>query len=216
MITDRKRTTKIALTVGVLLLIMWGILGAGASIAWFKDETPIVENVFNFAEFDLDVQYRNSEMTSYAPIKTDTNVFLDGALYEPGYTQVVYLKIRNNGDINMKYKLSIDARSVITATSVLGNEIYLPNYLRYGVVFSDSETMLDREIAKSSAGRDMAELKLNAFSQYDDVIVAPGQERYIALIVYMPTSVGNAANYRGDTAPAVDLGLTVYAEQVKN
>lgn len=215
--TNRKNiTNKIALTVGILLLVVWSILGTGASLAWFKDETPAIENVFNFAEFDLDVQYKNSDMSEYEPLQMETNVFPDDALYEPGYTQVVYLKIKNNGGIDMKYKLAVDVRSVTTATSVLGNEIYLPNYLKYGVVFADSETMLDREISQQSAVRDMAELKLNSFTEYDSVIVAPTKERYAALIVYMPTTVGNVANYQGTTAPAVNMGLTIYAEQVKS
>lgn len=215
--TNRKNiTNKIALTVGILLLVVWSILGTGASLAWFKDETPAIENVFNFAKFDLDVQYKNSDMSEYEPLQMETNVFPDDALYEPGYTQVVYLKIKNNGGIDMKYKLAVDVRSVTTATSVLGNEIYLPNYLKYGVVFADSETMLDREISQQSAVRDMAELKLNSFTEYDSVIVAPTKERYAALIVYMPTTVGNVANYQGTTAPDVNMGLTIYAEQVKS
>lgn len=206
-------TTKIALTIGVLLLIAWSILGTGASLAWFSDESPVVKNVFNFAEFDLEVDYRNSEMTDYAPLEMDTNVFLDNALYEPGYTQVVYLKVKNNSTIEMNYKLSVDVRSVTTAISVLGNEIYLPNYLRYGVLFADSETELDRELARTNAVRDMAELRFNSFSEWDSVTMQPEQERYVALVVYMPESVGNVANYFGNTVPTVEMGLTVYAQQ---
>ena len=39
---------------------------------------------------------------------------------------------------------------------------------------------------------------------------------YAALIIYMPEEVGNVANYRGDTVPEVELGITVKAEQIKN
>ena len=155
-------------------------------------------------------------MTDYAPLETQTNVFLEDALYEPGYTQVVYLKVTNNGSVNMKYKLAIDSRSVTTAISVLGNEIYLPNHLKYGALFADSETMLNRQIAQDNAVINMAELRLNSFTKYDSIVVAPGQERYIALVVYMPTEVDNVANYRGATAPAVNMGLTIYAEQATN
>jgi hypothetical protein len=31
----------------------------------------------------------------------------------------------------------------------------------------------------------------------------------------MPEEVGNVANYRGDTVPEVDLGITVKADQIK-
>ena len=212
--TNRKKlTTKIALTVGVLLLIVWSILGTSASLAWFSDESPVMENIFNFAEFDLEVQYRNRDMTEYAPLEMESNVFLDDALYEPGYSQVVYLKVINKGTVAMKYKVSVDVRNVTAGTSVLGNPIYLPNYLRYGVIFADAETILDREIAQQKATEDMADLDLNHFT--DSITVAPEGERYVALIVVMPTDVGNAANYRGDIIPTIDIGLTVFAEQVK-
>ena len=39
--------------------------------------------------------------------------------------------------------------------------------------------------------------------------------RVAALIVRMPEEVGNVANYRGDTVPEVDLGITVKADQIK-
>ena len=208
--------TKIALITSVVLIVVLSLFGTSASIAWFKDETPAVENVFNFSKFDIKVEYKNSAMTDYAPLETQTNVFLEDALYEPGYTQVVYLKVTNNGSVNMKYKLAIDSRSVTTAISVLGNEIYLPNHLKYGALFADSETMLNRQIAQDNAVINMAELRLNPFTKYDSIVVAPGQERYIALVVYMPTEVDNVANYRGATAPAVNMGLTIYAEQATN
>lgn len=154
-------------------------------------------------------------MITYKPLEIDSNVFLEDALYEPGYTQVVYLKVKNNGTVNLKYKLSVDVQNYTPARGVLGNDIYLPDYLKYGAVFADSESVLDRELAQSYATKDMAELQFNSFTEYDNVTVGAKNERYIALIVFMPNTVGNAANYRGNTAPTVNLGLTVYAEQTK-
>lgn len=212
---NKRLTTKIALTIGVLLLILWSILGTGASLAWFKDDSPPIKNVFNFAEFDLALSYKNDIVTEYTPVELDTNIFGDEAIYEPNYTQVVYLKVTNNGTVDMRYRLSIDVRSVITAPGVLGNEIYLPNYLRYGVIFGNSEADLTRELAQAHSVKEMADLRFNIFSEWDEVTVAAGESRYVALIVHMPSGVGNEANYRGDTAPSVDLGITVYAEQIK-
>ncbi len=209
-------TAKIALVVGVVLLLAWTVLGTGASLAWYTDETPPIVNVIDFAEFDLDVYYKNHNMDDYEEIKIDTNIFGDDALYEPNYTQLVHLKVKNNGTTDMKYRIAIDVRGVTLAESVLGNEIYLPNYLRFGVAFSNSEAALDRTLAQDNAVEEMATLRFNHFSEWDSVVVAPGEERYIALVVHMPKTVGNAANYRGDTAPDVNLGITVYAEQLKS
>ena len=40
-----------------------------------------------------------------------------------------------------------------------------------------------------------------------------GKEEYAALVVTMPTAVGNEANYRGTTKPSVELGIKVLASQ---
>ena len=61
----RKYSARVALIVGVVLLALWSVLGTGTSIAWFRDETETVRNVFNFAVFDLDVEYRNHYMDDY-------------------------------------------------------------------------------------------------------------------------------------------------------
>lgn len=211
-----KRMPKFALALSIALLTIWAFMGTGASLAWFTDETPEIVNVFNVAEFDLAVSYKNDVATTYTPMEIDSAVFNEEALYEPGYTQVVYLKVKNNGTLDMDYKLSVDVRSVKTAIGVLGNEIYLPNYLQYGVLFGADEATLTRELARDGAVKEMAELALNDFSQWDTVTLTPGAERIVALVVYMPEEVGNAANHRGTTPPRVELGLTVYAEQHVN
>lgn len=215
-VLNGKTTTKIALAIGLAILVLWSLLGTGASLAWFYDETEVIKNVFNFAEFDLEVEYKNDVVTDYTPLELGTKVFNDEALYEPGYTQVVYLKVKNASTIDMQYKIAVDLRSVITAKNVYGGDIYLPNYLKYGVIFGASEADLDREIAVANAPSDLAELALNSYSEWDGVIMPPEGERYVALIVYMPSDVDNEANCRDDHLPSVELGLTVYAQQTTN
>ena len=207
------KTTKVALAIGILIMVLWSVLGTGTSLAWFQDESEAVKNVFNFAVFDLDVEYKNDWMTDYDKLELDSNVFGDEALYEPGYTQVVYLRVNNLSTVDMRYKLSVDLRSVRTAKNIYGADIYLPNYLRYGVVFADSETMLERDVARIVADRDMSELKLNSYSEWDNVTMSVDDVRYVAIVVYMPEEVDNIANYRDDHAPSVEMGLTIYAEQ---
>ena len=209
-------TAKIALSLGLVMLVMWCIFGAGTSLAWYMDETPVVKNVFSFAEFDIEVEYKNDIVTEYSPVESDTKIFNNGALYEPGYTQVVYLKVKNLSTIDVEYKLAVDLRSVVTAKNVYGSEIYLPEHLRYGVLFGAEEAVLDRELAQLNAPRELAELKLNMYSEWDEVIMPPDSERYVAIIVYMPEEVGNEANCRDDHLPECELGITVYAQQTMN
>lgn len=214
--------TKLALAFSVCLFLFWIALGTNATLAWFSDTTELVKNTFVFGNLDLDVSYKNAGMTDYAPMNSNSKVFgEEEALYEPGYTQMVWLKIENKGDIPFDYKLSVDVNDYTESTNVSGNKFILPPYLRYGVIFEDSEAALDRRLAQASAGLDMgrynydqANLPLNIYS---DIVrgVGVGEIRYAAVIVYMPETVGNRANHSPDApVPMVDLGLTVLAQQV--
>lgn len=211
-----KESYKKALTLSVCLMMMWAILGTGTTIAWFTDVTPVQQNTFVIGEMDLKVSYKN-ENGIYQEIQEDTKVFDENALYEPGYVQVVRMKVENQGDIPFEYKFSVDVNDVTVGKSVLGNDIYLPNYLVYGVLFGDSEAELDREIANALATRDFAAITgnypLNTYSKIDDVVLKPEDVRYVTLIVRMPDEVGNQANARGNVVPTVLLGLTVTASQ---
>ena len=216
MTVRKKSYTKIALTLSFCLLMIWALLGTGTTIAWFTDTSETQKNTFFIGDLDLVVSHKLEDGT-YDEIKSDTKVFDDEALYEPGYVQVVYLKVENKGDVPFEYQLSVDVNDVTVAKSVLGNDIYLPNYLKYGVLFGADEAQLTRDTAKLIAEKDFPEktmnFPLNVYSEKDSVVLRPDDERYIALIVRMPEIVGNAANYRGVIVPRVDLGITVKASQ---
>lgn len=209
--------TKKAMVLSVCLLALWAILGTGTTLAWFTDTTPTTKNTFTIGELDLDVFYKNDLLTDYEPVESDTSVFNDQARYEPGYTQVVYLHVVNAGELDFDYKVSVDRYSYVDSVNVLGGTLHLPQYLRIGVMFGDDEAKLTREVAQALADKDTMEvLLLNQYSKTDTKTVPAGGERYVALIVFMPDTVGNEANYQtGAKIPTVELGLTVYAQQAK-
>lgn len=212
----KKIATKLALAFSVCLFILWGILGAGSTLSWFVDSAPGIKNNFIVPELDLKVSYKNDVVTEYTVIESDTKVFSDRALYEPGYTQVVYLKVENAGEVDFTYKISVNVSNYVDSINVYGQKLHLPNYLRFGVLFGAEEAELTRQLAQSSAEEEMDQLssKLNTYAKVDDVVVKAGQTRYIALVVYMPEEVGNEANFRSDVgAPVVELGITLYAQQ---
>ena len=180
------------------------------------DSAPGIKNNFIVPELDLKVSYKNDVVTEYTVIESDTKVFSDRALYEPGYTQVVYLKVENAGEVDFTYKISVNVSNYVDSINVYGQKLHLPNYLRFGVLFGAEEAELTRQLAQSSAEEEMDQLssKLNTYAKVDDVVVKAGQTRYIALVVYMPEEVGNEANFRSDVgAPVVELGITLYAQQ---
>ncbi len=212
----KKKWRKAALALSACLFVLWWALGTGATLAWFSD-TDQVRNEFQIGLIDLEVSYKNDIEPEYTTLQGATKAFNDEALYEPGYTQVVYLRIENNGDVDFNYKIAVTVEGFDIGKSVLGNDIYLPNYLRYGVVFGQTEAEVqqlvkDRLTSKSHAPNEWG--ALGTWSKVSPYTFAADEEpHYAALIVYMPEEVGDAANYRGVPEPRVELGITVFAQQ---
>jgi hypothetical protein len=183
-----------------------------------------VRNEFQIGLLDLDVWYKTDIEAEYnLKLQDASEVFDDEALYEPGYTQVVYLKIDNNGDVDFNYKLAVTVENFTNGQNALGDAIYLPDYLLYGVVFAESEAELRQLVKDRLNARSHATNTWNAPGTWSTVspythkvekkLIDPEYAHFAALIVYMPEDVGNVANYVGMTAPKVELGITVFAQQ---
>ncbi len=216
MLKNRKRYNRIAFVISLALLMVWSVLGTGTSIAWFADKSNEIRNEFFIGNLDLELKYKN-ELGEYEEVTSQTQLFNNNALYEPGYVQVVYLKVKNIGNVPFEYRLAIDVNNANIAKNRWGNDIYLPDFLKYGVIFGSSEAQLMRDTAeilsKLNFPEETGNYPLNTYSQKDDVTLNRNSERYIAIIVRMPNEVGNAANYVGNVSPWVDLGVVVTASQ---
>ena len=210
----KKRIYKqIALALSLCALIVWCILGTGASLAWFTDTSPEINNIFHFAEFDLVVSHRLTD-GKWEEVDSQTKIFDEEALYEPGYVQVVYLKVENKGTIPFEFYTAVNVNGCIEATNVFGQRFMLQDYLKFGVTTADSEDAMKNSVPDRNAAVKLADMPLHNYDT-ETAVLEPGATKYIALIVRMPEEVGNVANYRGDIVPEVDLGITVKADQIK-
>ena len=203
---------RIALALTLCLLILWGILGTGASLAWFADTSPEINNIFHVADFDLVVSHRLTD-GKWEEVDGQTKIFDEKALYEPGYIQVVYLQVKNNGSVPFKFYTAINVNDCDVATNLFGQQFFLQDYLKFGLATADSEETMKNSIPTREKAVQIADMPLHNYDT-ETAILAPGATKYIALIVRMPEEVGNVANYRGDDVPKVELGVTVKADQI--
>ena len=210
--TKKKSYKRIALALGLCALVVWAVLGTGASLAWFSDTSPEINNIFHFADFDLEVSHRLTD-GKWESIDGKTDVFDDEALYEPGYVQVVYLKVENKGTVPFKFSTAVNVNGCIVATNAFGQEFMLQDYLKFGITITDSEDAMKNSVPNREKAVEIANMPLKNYAT-ETAELAPGATEYIALIVRMPEEVGNVANYRGDTVPKVELGIIVKADQI--
>ena len=212
-----RQLRKNALAMSCLLLALWLFLGTATSMAWLTDTTEVKRNSFQIGEMKLEVEYRRPEMDDYVEMDESSKLFRDDALYEPGYTQVVYLKIKNGGNVPFDYQITVRDFEYVDSVSVNGTPLHLPDHLKFGLITADSQPELERKTAQAIAEKEM-EAYCHGLGEYsktvtDDPLTEDSAPRYAALIVFMPEETGNEANYRGETVPRVSLGVTVYAQQ---
>lgn len=200
---------KITWVLSLVALILWSILGTGTSLAWFTDTTPQLKNVFNFADFEVLAEYRLAD-GSYDDMDGETAVFDESALFEPGYTQVVRLRVTNVGEVPFDFLTAVILRSYVPGTNVFGQSFTLQDHLRFGLVAGDEATV-DAAVATRESAAALATQRLNTY--HDPIPLQAGKTAYVALVVHMPTQVGNVANYRGTPIPEVKLGISVTATQ---
>ena len=148
-------------------------------------------------------------------VDSQTKLFDEEALFEPGYAQVVYLKIVNNGDREFKFDTTVTVTGYTQATNVFGEKFKLQEYLRFGMITATTVQQMKNSIPDRDAAAQIATLELDQETS-ESMILQPNGEAYVALVVRLPEAVGNVANYRGDTQPKVELGIIVNAQQVVN
>ena len=208
----KKNYKKIALALSLCAIVAWLMLGTGASLAWFTDTSEEVENIFHFADFDLEVSYQLTD-GKWQVIDSQQRIFDDYALYEPGYVQVVYLKVENKGDREFMFKAAVNVTGYTLATNALGQTFNLQDHLLFGVVADTTLDGVKDRVANREMAAAVANMRLNNYTS-EQTLVDAGGTYYMALIVRMPESVNNVANYRGSTVPTVELGVILNAEQV--
>lgn len=214
-VLKKKPYKKIALALSLCFLIVWGVLGTGASLAWFTDTSNELNNIFHFGDFELKVSYR-TEDGNWEIVDSETKIFDENALYEPGYVQVVYLKVENLGDRPFTFHTAVNVNDCVIATNVFGQKFMLQDFLKFGVVSANTEAEMDNSVITRDKAELIANMPLHNYYETDTAVLDAKGTKYIALIVRMPEEVTDVANYRGEDIPKVELGITVKAEQLKN
>lgn len=203
----KSKQTKKALLVSTLSLVLCLALLVGATFAWFTDSVTSGKNTIVAGNLDVELEY-TTDFQTWTAVDANTSLFADSVLWEPGHTEVVYLRVRNAGTLALKYQFAVNVVSETEGTNVAGETFKLSDYLVFGQAEGQNAAFANREAAWEAAGTAMG---LKDYSKEDHLLA--NAEEYVALVVYMPTTVGNEANYRGEKAPTIELGVTLLATQ---
>lgn len=216
-----KKLLKTALIISVALLLICIAACAGTTYAWFTDQATSQRNTIQVGTLDVELDFSHSgNDDDWHPLLRNSNTFHDDDSWFPGHSQHVYLRIRNNGSLALKYEFSLNILEETGSINVMGQNFELSQYLTVGhaegVVAPESvDTTTDPE--------ESAFLKhVNKYTIEDPdaeiAIVkgnlAPGTSRVETLVVRMPSRLDKEINYPNTVnPPELIFGLDVVATQ---
>lgn len=223
------KTTKRALFSSVVALLLCFTMLLGTTFAWFTDSATSGRNTIQSGNLDVVLEYKTSADGEWAPVTESTKLFKEGALYEPGYTEVVFLRVSNAGSLALKYNLNVNVYGETTSTNIDNETFSLKDSLEIGYYCMD-ESLGQYLLGRMFGTRDDAINSVNSadgsgftkISAYDGVVCKdqplPKGDGFtpllVALVLTMPESVGNEANHKtGVAAPTIDLGVSLLATQ---
>ena len=208
---NSKNTRRALLSSVVAMLVCFTML-LSTTFAWFTDTAVSGSNIIQSGKLDIELEYYNG--TEWKDVNASSEILDKDALWEPGYTEVVYLRIKNAGSLALKYQLGINVVSETAGINVAGDSFKLSDYIYMGVIENvngETNAYANREDAVSAVAD--AGIISTGYTKSGSM-VADADALYLAMVVYMPETVDNVANHNGTKIPEIDLGISVFATQL--
>ena len=208
------KSTKRALISSALAILMCVAMLIGTTFAWFTDTASTGVNKIQAGNLDVKLMY-STDMVNWKEATEQTKLFDDNALWEPGYTQVVYLKIVNAGNLALKYEAGFSKNYTSNrGKNVNGDWYRVDNYLKIGTVETETKFTSREDVWTAIAATEKTLAKDVMLTNDWVMLKAREQSKPFAVAIYMPTSVGNEANASRLRPSSVSgLGIEVRATQ---
>ena len=188
---NNKKSTKRALITSILSLALCMSMLIGTTFAWFTDSVTSANNKIQAGNLDVDLyMWNGTEEANRVEITNESAPIFGSAnslsaqnnnadtLWEPGKTQVAYLSIKNNGSLDLKYKVAIDVTNPVD-----GKELY--KVMQYAIT---PDAKYSVNAPAWTTGSDVVEGENISTT---DVALKAGQEHFFALSVHMKEDAGN-------------------------
>ena len=211
---NNKKATKRALLTSVMALVMCVVMLVGTTFAWFTDTASTGVNKIVAGNLDVKLMY-STDMVEWKEATDQTKLFSDNALWEPGYTQVVYLKVVNAGNLALKYEAGFSKNYTSNrGKNVNGDWYRVDNYLKIGTAVTETKFTSREDVWSAIAATEKTLAKDVMLTDGWITLKAGESSKPFAVAIYMPTSVGNEANAsRLKPSSVSGLGIEVRATQ---
>ena len=208
------KNTKRALLTSVLAMAVCLAMLVGSTFAWFTDTATTGINKIQSGNLDVELEY-SKDFAEWKKVDNTTKVFEDSTEWEPGRTEVVYLRFKNAVNLALKYTLGLGNVYESRGKNVAGDFYYLSNFVKMGAV--EATAAFENRAAAIGAVDPVADtFKALGEKGVVGATLNSGVAKTYAMVVYMPTEVGNEANPKNKDpywAAKLSFGVSVNASQ---
>ena len=188
-----KTNSKKALLSSAFALVLSVAMLIGTTFAWFTDTASTGINKIQAGNLDVKLMY-STDMVTWKEATSTTQLFNDDALWEPGHTELVYLKVVNAGNLALKYEMTTNSYDKERGKNANGDLFYIDKYLKIGIaetqnVFESRSAAIDAIAANEKSMEKEIQIT-NGWT----VLNPNAESAPFAVVIYMPTTVGNEAN----------------------
>lgn len=183
-------STKRPLIMALLALVLCLSMLVGTTFAWFTDSASSSNNRIVSGNLAVDLLMYQKASDSYVSIKDgEGDIFSaatgNGILWEPGKTEIVYLAVKNDGSLDLKYNILLN----ITDGGLIGS-------LEYAVLANTKNTdMTATSWADLRAVAETGNVAAGTTLAAPNGKLEAGATEYFALAVHMKEEAGN--EYQG-------------------
>ena len=112
----KTKSTKRALLMSALALLMCVSMLIGSTFAWFTDSVTSSGNIIKSGTLDVTMEWKDATTTGAQKTYKDASAgaIFNYDLWEPGYVEAKNIKISNVGTLALKYNLNIAANGEVS------------------------------------------------------------------------------------------------------
>ena len=113
-------TTKRSFLTSLVSLVLCFTMLLGTTFAWFSDVVTSAGNVIQSGNLDAEMYWSDkflaADAIGWKQVKENKPIFTYDK-WEPGYTEIKYIKVANEGSLNFKWQITIEAEGEVTNLS---------------------------------------------------------------------------------------------------
>ena len=202
------KSTKKALALSIISLVVCVSMLVGTTFAWFTDSVTSANNIIKAGNLKVSFEWLegkedpNADNAAWKDA-SQTAIF-DYSLWEPGYTEVRHIKIGNEGSLALKYVVTIETTSPVTELAKVIDVYYV-----------DPAKQADERADFSAADKigTLDEIIGNLSTSANGALFA-GEKDVITLALKMQETAGNDYQGMALTEDQTPFSVKVFATQL--